>query len=37
VSPNAPLLISVIVPAYQAESFLTRALDSVVTQTDPDW
>ncbi len=36
-SPNAPLLISVIVPAYQAEGFLTRALDSVVAQSDTDW
>jgi len=29
--------IAIIVPAYQAEGFLARALDSVLAQSDPDW
>lgn len=32
-----PASIAVIVPAYQAEGFLERALDSVLAQSDPGW
>ncbi len=36
-NPPAPASITVVVPAYQAEGFLARALDSVLAQSDPDW
>jgi glycosyltransferase involved in cell wall biosynthesis len=36
-SPNASASITIVIPAYQAEGFLTRALDSVATQSDTDW
>lgn len=36
-SAPEPTSITVIIPAYQAERFLARALDSVIAQTDPDW
>lgn len=36
-SPDASPLITIVIPAYQAESFLTRALDSVRAQSDPEW
>jgi glycosyltransferase involved in cell wall biosynthesis len=36
-SPNASASITIVIPAYQAEGFLTRALDSVTNQSDTDW
>ena len=36
-NPAAAPSVTVIVPAYQAEGFLARALDSVLAQSDPDW
>ena len=36
-SPNASASITIVIPAYQAEGYLTRALESVATQSDPDW
>lgn len=32
-----PATVTIAVPAYQAEGFLARALDSVLAQSDPDW
>lgn len=36
-SPNASASITIVIPAYQAEGYLTRALESVATQSDTDW
>ena len=30
-------LFSIVVPIYNEERFIREALDSIATQTDPDW